>query len=74
MSYAAKAWYAGVVTLLTGLIASLGGPGVVAGISTQEFLGSLLAAVVAWGGTYGIENRYVRYTRETPNGNTTPRA
>lgn len=56
MSYAAKAWYAGVVSLLSVLIASIGGTGVVAGISVYEFLGAVLSGVVAWGGVYGIAN------------------
>lgn len=71
MSYAAKAWYAGAVALLTGLLMSLGGSGVIAGISPREFLEALLAAVVAWGGTYGIANSpttvAVTTTRDTNN-------
>lgn len=76
MSYAAKAWYSALVALLTGLLMAVGGAGIVLGISGEELLGSLLAAVVAWGGTYGIANTptttVVTTTRDHTNGNAPP--
>lgn len=57
MSVAAKAIYAAVVAALSGLVTVLVGDASFSSLTAGQWITIALAALIAFGGTYGITNK-----------------